>query len=186
MILQRLSSMTKTVSTSQPDLVGTESPLPPAGPMAGAPALTSRGLTILLILMCLVPIITITVLQFTMPPVKPDYLQARIQLRNVPPTSYYQLSLDQRREFPDAEVLITNTMDVPWSNLNIRINHGNYQIYDHENPILPGQQRGFLLSRFVHRSGAVYQVGIVRPEHVEIYAALPDRSRATLEYTFPD
>lgn len=156
------------------------------GPLAEAPALGSRGLTVLLLLMCLVPVVTIVALQIYMPPVNPGYLQAEIELRDVPPRSYYELSPDQRREFPEAEVLITNVMDVPWSNLNIRINHGHYQIYDHEFPIEPGQQRAFRLNRFVHRSGAVYQVGVVRPRHLEIYAALPDRSRATLDYSFDD
>lgn len=154
------------------------------GLMKEAPELTSRGLTAMLIGMCMVPVIIITVLQLTMPPVRPGYLQAEIELRNVPPASYYQLPPEQRREFPEAQVLITNTMDVPWTNLNIRINHGNYQIYDHEQPIEAGQQRSFLLNRFVHRSGTEMQVGLVRPTDVEIYAALPDRSRATLEYSF--
>ncbi len=177
--------MTKTVSMSETGQHSAAQPLP-NGPLSDAPSLSSRGLTILLVLMCLVPVVVITILQFAMPPVKPDFLRADIELRNVPPSSYYQLSLDERRDFPDAEVLITNTMDVPWTNLNVRINNGNYQIYDHDEPVLPGQQRGFLLNRFVHRTGAIYQVGLVRPSDLEIYAALPDRSRATLEYTFPD
>ncbi len=157
---------------------------PDVGLLAQAPRLSSRGLTILLIAMCLVPVVVITTLQFVMPPVRPGYLRADVELRNTPPASYYQLPLDQRREFPQAEVLITNTMEVPWTNLNVRINNGNYQIYDHNVPINPGQQRAFLLDRFVHRSGAVFQVGIVRPVNLEIYAALPDRSRATLDYSF--
>ena len=156
----------------------------PVGLMKEAPELTSRGLTTMLIGMCLVPVIIITVLQLTMPPVRPGYLQAEIQLRNVPPASYYQLPPEQRRDFPEAQILITNTMDVPWTNLNIRINHGNYQVYDHVQPIEAGQQRSFLLSKFVHRSGTELQVGLVQPVDVEVYAALPDRSRATLEYSF--
>jgi hypothetical protein len=160
----------------------TASENPDLGWNRDAPRLSSRGLTSMLVVMCLVPVVTLTVLQLTMPPVRPGYLRAEIGFRNVPPSSYYQLPLDQRLDFPEAEILVTNTMDVPWTNLNIRINNGNYQIYDHQVPIEPGQQRAFLLNRFVHRSGAIFQVGIVRPVNVEIYAALPDRSRATLDY----
>jgi hypothetical protein len=157
---------------------------PDVGLIAEAPLLTSRGLTILLVLMCMVPVVVIIALQVLMPPVRPGYLRAEIELRNVPPPSYYELPADQRREFPEAEVLITNIMDVPWTNLNVRINNGHYQIYDHVFPLRPGQQRAFRLDRFVHRSGAVFQVGIVQPINLEIYAALPDRSRATLDYSF--
>ncbi len=175
--------MTETVTRTENHLVSAADDHH-VGLMLDAPELTSRGLTMMLIVMCLVPVVIITVLQLTMPPVRPGYLQAEISLRNVPPASYYQLPPDQRRQFPEAEILVTNTMDVPWTNLNIRINNGSYQIYDHEHPMEAGQQRSFLLKKFVHRSGAEFQVGFVRPVDVEIYGALPDRSRATFEYSF--
>ena len=159
---------------------------PVVGPAADAPLLTARGLTIMLVIMCVVPIVIITVLQFTMPPVRPGFLKADISVRNAPPRSYYRLPPEQRREFPEAELLVTNLMDVPWTHLNIRINHGNYQVYDHVTPLGPGETRAFRLDRFVHRSGAEFQVGVVPPQNVEIYAGLPDRSRATLEYELPD
>jgi hypothetical protein len=135
--------------------------------------------------MCLVPVTIITILQVTLPPVKPNILKADATLRYVPPPSYYNTPADQRTTFPEAELVITNTMDVPWTNINVRINNGNYQIYDHGPALQPGEVRPYLLDRFVHpRSGAKFQVGIVRPYDVEIYAALPDRSRGTFETTF--
>lgn len=156
-----------------------------SGLRSDAPLLTSRGLTIALIAMCMVPLIVILVLQLTLPAVLPNHLEAEVSLRNVPPTAYYQLPADQRREFPEAEILITNVMSVPWKGINVRINNGHYQVYDHSSPMQPGETRAFLLSEFVHRSGARFQVGIVEPVNVEVYAALPDQSRATLSQPLP-
>lgn len=159
---------------------GPESSPESSGMRSDAPILTSRGLTIALIIMCMVPIVVLSVLQATLPAVLPNYLEAEISLRNVPPPAYYQLAPQQRTEFPAAEIVVTNTMSVPWTGVNVRINNGHYQIYDHSAPLKPGESRAFLLGEFVHRSGARFQVGIVEPVNVEIYAALPDQSRATL------
>ncbi len=153
--------------------------------LADAPVLSRRGLTRLLILMCAVPIVTVTVLQITMPPVKPGYLKAECQFLEVPPRSYYMTPLEDRVPFPTAALMVKNTGPEPWTHLNIRINNGHYQIYEHGSPLEPGQERTFLLNRFVHRSGAVFDVGINRPDSVEIYARLPDRSRGTFEAEFP-
>ncbi len=146
-----------------------------------APALSRRGLTTLLICMCTVPIVTVLVLHFTMPPVIPNSLSAECGLLEVPPERYYERDLSDRLEFPEAAIVVKNTGDQPWTHLNIRINNGVYQIYEHKSPLEPGQEREFLLNRFVHRSGAEFQVGINRPFSVEIYARLPDHSRGTYE-----
>ena len=150
--------------------------------LANAPALSQRGLTRLLILMCVVPIVTVLALHFSMPPVKPGYLNAELGLVNVPPEAYYdETPLEERIDFPTAELVVKNTGEEAWTHLNIRINSGHYQIYEHGSPLEPGEERKFLLNRFVHRSGAVFDVGINRPYSVEIYARLPDRSRGTFE-----
>lgn len=146
-----------------------------------APALSRRGLTTLLIVMCTVPVVTVLVLHFTMPPVVPGSLSAECGLLEVPPASYYDTPLSERMSFPNAALVVKNTGDQSWTHLNIRINNGHYQIYEHGSPLEPGQERTFLLNRFVHRSGAVFDVGINRPYSVEIYARLPDRSRGTFE-----
>ena len=149
--------------------------------LSAAPVLTSKGLTLLLVLMCLVPVVTITVLQITMPPVLPGTLKAEVALIDVPPPSYYETRLEDRTQFPTAALTVRNVGEENWTHLNVRINNGNYQIYEHGSPIEPGQERTFLLNRFVHRSGAVFDVGINRPSSVEIYARLPDKSRGTYE-----
>ncbi|MGI9518307.1 MAG: hypothetical protein ACR2NP_14725 [Pirellulaceae bacterium] len=148
---------------------------------AAAPVLTRQGLIWLLTVMCLVPLVTLIVLQLTMPPVRPGSLAATVKLLSVPPRSYYETPLAERIEFPDASIEITNTGENPWTHINVRINNGHYQIYEYEVPLEPGQSRSFLLDRFVNRSGAVFRPGIVRPHNVEIYARLPDRSRGTFE-----
>lgn len=153
--------------------------------LANAPGLTRKGLTRLLILMCVVPIATVLILHWSMPAVKPDYLQADCSFVNVPPPTYYEETLlEDRIEFPNAELVIKNTGAESWTHLNIRINSGHYQIYEHGSPLEPGEERRYLLNRFVHRSGAVYQVGINRPNSIEIYARLPDKSRGTYEMEF--
>ena len=148
---------------------------------AEAPALSRRGLTILLIVMCTVPIVTVTVLQLTMPAVYPGSLNAECRLLDVPPANYYETPYKDRVTFPTAVLIVKNTGDQSWTHLNVRINNGHYQIYEHRSPLEPGTERAFLLNRFVHRSGAEYDVGINRPYSVEIYARLPDRSRGTFE-----
>ncbi len=148
---------------------------------AAAPRMTRRGLTWLLTVMCVVPLVTLVVLQLTMPPVRPGTLLAAVALKSVPPGSYYETPLDERRQFPNAAIEVTNTGEAPWTHINVRINNGHYQIYEHEIPLEPGKSRSFLLDRFVNRSGAVFDVGIVRPYNVEIYARLPDKSRGTFE-----
>ncbi|MGI9517013.1 MAG: hypothetical protein ACR2NP_08215 [Pirellulaceae bacterium] len=149
--------------------------------LADAPALSRKGLTRLLILMCVVPIATVLILQLTMPPVNPGSLKADCRLVNVPPAKYYETRLEDRISFPTAAIVVKNTGEESWTHLNIRINSGHYQIYEHGSPLEPGQERTYLLNRFVHRSGAVFDVGINRPYSVEIYARLPNQSRGTYE-----
>ncbi len=154
---------------------------PMSSMMAAAPSLSRRGLTSLLVLMCIVPIGTVTVLQITMPPVKPNTLTAQVSMVDVPPPIYYERDLEDRLIFPDATLVVKNMGQQAWTHLNIRINGGHYQVYEHAAPLEPGHERSYLLNRFVNRSGAVFQVGITRPDSVEIYARLPDKSRGTYE-----
>lgn len=162
--------------------VRSNSSQPESSMRAAAPELTSRGLTSLLILMCTVPVVTIAVLWTVMPPVFPRTLNAEFSLADVPPKSYYEATpLSERSEFPNAMLVIKNTGDQTWTHINVRINSGKYQIYETNDPIKPGEERRFKLNRFVHRSGAIFQVGINRPYSVELYARLPDRSRGTFE-----
>ncbi len=155
----------------------------PSSKVRSAPVLTRRGLTTLLALMCFVPVITISWLQLTMPPVRPGELKAEVALQSVPPASYYELPTDQRTPMPLATIIVKNTGDEPWTHINVRINR-NYQIYEHNVPLQPGQARGFLLDRFVSRTGSTLNIRAERPKDVEINSRLPDGSRATFEQDF--
>ena len=82
-----------------------------------------------------------------------------------------------------AALVIRNTGEEEWTNINVRINR-DFQVHEHDFPIKPGQERGFYLDRFVTRTGAMLDVRWVQIRHVEIYARLPDGSRATFEQDF--
>lgn len=152
--------------------------------LAAAPVLSRRGLTLLLGLMCLVPIVTISIMQLTMPPVRPGELKAEVSLMNVPPANYYDQHSDLRLPFPTASVVVKNSGDQPWTHVNVRLNR-DYQIYQHGDPIKPGESRAYFLDRFVSRTGAQLNVRLTKLKDIEIYARLPDKSRATFEQEFP-
>ncbi len=150
-----------------------------------APKLSSRGLSILLSAMCLIPVITIALLWWTLPPVKLNSLQADVQIKNAAPGSYYKLPFDQRIWLPETQVVVTNTGSVPWTNWYVRVNH-DYSVFENGSEFLPGETRGYLLNRFSSRTGAFFDMRYRPVTDVMIYARLPDHSRATFFQRFDD
>ena len=148
-----------------------------------APRLSKERLSLLLILMAITPVLTIIWLQAVLPPVKPGKLPAEASLYNVPPPSYFEQKVSERPTLPPASVIVKNVGDEEWTHINIRINR-NYQIYEYGAPLLPGSERNYRLDRFVSRTGATLDVSRVRINDIEIYARLPNRSRATFEQDF--
>ena len=130
--------------------------------------------------MCLIPVATIFWLWNTLPPVQPGTLEAEVRLEGVPPAVFYQQRYEDRPAIPGAMLIVKNSGPVPWTNFNIRINR-HYQIYEHNFAIEPGNERGFLLDRFVTRTGATLDVRYTQIKHVQIYARLPDARRATFD-----
>ena len=145
--------------------------------ICSAPRLTSRGLTLLLAGMCAVPIATIAMLFYYMPPVHVGELQASISAEGLPPGSFYDLPYDQRTAVPDGVLVVQNDSEQEWTHLNIQINK-HYQVYDHQ-PIPPGGVRRYRLDRFVSRTGALFQLRINPLRSVRIYARRPTKDRAT-------
>ena len=147
-----------------------------------APTMSTRGLSALLLLMCLVPPITIFTLWKFLPPVFEGKLDAAVTASGLPPDSFYEPHYSERPKFSGGVLLLTNREDQDWTHLNIQINR-HYQIYDTQ-PIAAGQQREFDLSRFVSRTGARFDLTYNPLRHVRVYARRPTRDRATFEYSF--
>jgi len=152
--------------------------------MRGSPHLSHRGLTILLGLMCVVPVVTILTLWKIMPPVFEGQLDTRITSTGLPDQDFYAIEYYQRDEFKGGELVITNLEEVDWTHLNIQINN-NYQIYDIE-PIPAKKTRTFKLEKFVSRAGAAFSVRYNELKSARIYARRPSGDRATSYCEFVD
>jgi hypothetical protein len=145
--------------------------------------LSSRQLTFLLMLMCLTPIVIITLIFNTLGDVKLNQLPARIELIGGVPDSYYDLPFEQRTYLPEMQVAVTNIGSDPWTNLYVRINH-HYSIIETGAPFRPGETREYLVNRFTSKTGAYFDMRYVSVKDVMVYARMPDKSRATYERRF--
>ncbi|MEM7453022.1 MAG: hypothetical protein AAF456_01590 [Planctomycetota bacterium] len=179
------------MTTSSPDVTVDSTPLKPGLPdrqssaLDKAPILTPRGLTTMLALMCVIPVVTILGLWQMMPPVYEGQLEAAARGINLPPPSFYDEKYDERPEVAGpGELLVTNKSDQEWTHLNIQVN-SHYQIYDVE-PIPAGAQRSFRLDRFLSRTGAKFQVRYNPLKSVRVYARRPGGDRATFYYEFDE
>lgn len=148
-----------------------------------APKLSSRGLTTLLIGMCLVPMVTLFALKQYLPPVFEGKLQANISAEQLPAASFYDTDYRERPPVHEPGVLIIeNDSDQDWTHLSIRVNK-HYQIASRE-PIVAGEARRYRLDRFVSRTGARFQVRYNPLKYVQIYARRPTGDRATFSSAY--
>jgi len=148
-----------------------------------APKLSSRGLTSLLIGMCMVPVVTLFALKQFLPPVYEGKLEASITAEELPPASFYDVDFRERPPVDSAGVLIINNeSDQEWTHLSIRINK-HYQIASQE-PIAAGESKRYRLDRFVSRTGARFQLRYNPLKYVQIYARRPSKDRATFSSAF--
>jgi hypothetical protein len=150
----------------------------------GTPRLSHRGLTILLTLMCVVPIVTISAMWIFLPKVEEGTLQAEFGSFGLPAPVYYETDYRQRPEFKGGELIVKNVGDQDWTHLNININ-GRYQIYDNE-PIPAHSEKRFNIDSFVSRAGARFSLRYNELQSARIYARLPTKNRATFECKFKD
>ena len=153
-----------------------------------SPRLSTKSLTLLLGLMCLVPVATIFAIFNYMPPVHENTLQATVEGVDLPDSATYDLPFDDRPSpKKKGKLRVTNTGPDTWTNYNIRINRqfgDSYQIYEHHEPINAGETKEFELAEFVSRSGARFDLRYNPLRNVEIYARLPSSERATFNYIF--
>jgi hypothetical protein len=134
-------------------------------------------LTVLLTTVCLVPVLTIAYLWAVLPPVKENQLPAEVTLAHAPASDYYQQDFGQRRFQANLSVVVKNVGKEPWTNINVRINR-RFNVYEHKYPINPGEDRSFLVSRFLER-GVLFDMRYAPVSEVLVMARLSDGSRAT-------
>jgi hypothetical protein len=150
--------------------------------VASTPRLSHRNLTLSLIAMCIVPLVTLTVLWKILPPTEEGVLEAHVTSAGLPPDEFYLTKYYERDPFSGGELIVTNTSDQDWTHLDIRIN-GSYQIYDIK-PIPAGATTQFRLDRFITRTGARFSLRYNQLKSVRIYARRPTRDRATFYHEF--
>lgn len=142
-----------------------------------APRLSHRGLTSLLIAMCMVPAIVIFSLWQYLPPVYEGQLEGDARTTNLPPAEFYERPFRERQPVGGGQLHLLNQSDEVWTMLNIQINNF-YQIYDRD-PLNPGEERSYELDRFVTRTGAIFDLRYNPVRNVRVYARRPTRDRAT-------
>jgi len=147
-----------------------------------APNLTHQNLTLLLALMCAIPVTTIFVLWGYLPDVHEGQLKAEVYAKGLPPKEYYSTEYYKRLPISDGVMILKNNSDVDWTHLNVQIN-GNYQIYDRE-PIPAHGEREYILGKFLNRTGAKFQLQYNELDRVRVYARRPTKDRATFEHKF--
>lgn len=147
-----------------------------------SPQLSHRGLTIMLSIMCLVPVVTILVLWNYLPPVFEGQLEASVTAQNLPGADFYGVEYYKRPPVEGGEIIVYNQSDVDWTHLNIQVN-GNYQVYDKETIPAHGE-KVYELSRFLNRTGARFSLQFNELERVRIYARRPTKDRATYYQSF--
>lgn len=176
-------SSTSPTNTTLPQIVMNELSQKRSQVYENAPTLSSRGLTSLLIGMCLVPVVTLFALKQFLPPVHEGKLTASIAAEELPPASFYDVDYRERPPVDSAGVLIVNNeSDQDWTHLSIRINK-HYQIAS-QDPIEAGQTKRYRLDRFVSRTGARFQLRYNPLKYVQIYARRPTSERATFSTAY--
>ena len=150
---------------------------PQSTELGKSPSLSHRGLTILLIVMCIVPLTTVAAIWQFLPAVYEGQLEARVTAAGLPPAEYYAIDYRQREPFKGGEIVVENLADQAWTHLNIQVNR-HYQIYDTE-PIPAGGKRRFALDRFISRTGARFSLRYNQLQSVRVYARRPTKDRAT-------
>jgi hypothetical protein len=148
-----------------------------------SPRLSHRTLTVMLTIMCLIPLVTIAVLWNYLPPVYEGKLEANVLSEGLPNAEFYAIDYYKRPPVEDGVLVVQNLSDQDWTQLNIQVN-GNYQIYDTE-PILAHEEKRYDLNRFVNRTGARFSLQYNELSRVRIYARRPTKDRATFYHEFP-
>lgn len=170
-------------STMEPGLM---QPNSESNVLQQAPRMSSTTLTIMLAMMCMVPAVTIFALWKIMPPVKEGELEVVVNRVGVPTEiEYYLEPIGEREDVSQASLSIKNDSDTDWSHIVVKVNH-HYDVKD-PGPIAPGEERSYLLSRFISRTGARFDLRQLPLRHVRLFAKQLDRgNRASKDVDYPE
>ena len=136
--------------------------------------LSSKQLTVALILVTLLPFLLVVFLYSSMPDYRDPVLEVDV---SVGPRAWPSESDENARIVPC--VILRNPTEEPWNNLNMSINH-QFHFFDPET-VEPGEEI-FVPLKFFHTKGNAY----FPPESQElqeltIYAQIPSGARAIVE-----
>lgn len=153
--------------------------------MRNSPRLTTNGLTVMLTAMCLVPVITIFALWQILPPPEEDKLEVEVTKVGVPDMDYYFQDIEDRKDVQDAYIVVKNKSETEWRHIFIKVNK-HYDVHDHD-PLKAGEERIYLLNKFVGRTSARYDLRQLPLHHIRIFAKQMDSgARATINLDYPE
>ena len=155
-------------------------------PIDLAPRLKPRTLTIMLAVMCCVPVATIAWLWVKLPPASVESLEARIIAANFPPESFYKQTVYEKEKLAIPPTLaIENIGDQEWTLVFVQINKW-YQFSETHNPVKPSPD-GRLeipLTYCFGKDGTTFDPTSQPIRHVRIFARLPNNTRGTYSQEF--
>lgn len=148
------------------------------------PKLSPYALSVMLILMCIVPLATIGFLWAKLPPASVESLQAEIIPVNLLPAEVFKQRYDQRlfRGAPPS-LIVRNVGDQEWTLVNVRINKW-FEYYETHHPIPPGGEIEVQLHRCRGKDGTPFNPLQQPLRQVRIFARLPGGGRATYSQEF--
>lgn len=130
--------------------------------------LSSKGLTILFVVMLSLPVIAITIIVMTLPKASDLPLEADIVLVTEPPS--------------DAHFMITNESQDHWKSLRMTINQAFY--YLPTNHLSPGEELKVPLEWFGHKGGHRFDIEKGTVRQFQISVRLPNNRRALKEIDY--
>ena len=172
--------MTESAELSHSEMAAT-TPIPQ---LQQAPTLSSRGLTIMLIAMCVVTLTIIFGLLLLLPPPEKKGLKVEIEPINFLPISYFQVPYQERAELEESpRIRVKNKSNDEWTMMNIRLNGASFQTYE-KIPLPPGAERVFVLDRFWSITGERFNPRALSVKRIQIMARVKSRSRRTFTQYF--
>ena len=154
--------------------------------MDRAPRLTPLSLSVLLLVMCTIPLGTIAWLQVKLPPATISSLEARVTEINSLPDSIYDEPLYDRL-LPEIgpSLIVENLGSEQWTMVNVRIN--NWFEFYYDRPVDSVELDGkveVVLHTCRGKDGTPFSPLRQPVRTVRIFARLPSGKRATFEQKF--
>jgi len=148
------------------------------------PKLSPYALSVMLILMCIVPLATIAFLWAKLPPARVESLDAEIIPVNLLPPETFKQPIRQR-VIPSVlpSVIVRNVGDEEWTLVNVRVNNW-FEFYETHLPIPPGGEIEVPLHHCRGKDGTPFDPMQQPLRQVRVFAKLPAGYRATHSQDF--